>query len=103
MSFAAQTERTYQLVTLPGRVYERPSIYRFTGYFEANVLRRRPYLRREWCTYVLQFPERVERQSDGRWRFWARVPELGGRYLRVVTLEDWTTIHNAFPDRGLDP
>lgn len=27
------------------------------------------------------------------------VPELDGRYLRVVTLADMVTIHNAFPDR----
>ncbi|MBK8560778.1 hypothetical protein [Candidatus Amarobacter glycogenicus] len=29
-----------------------------------------------------------------------RIEELGGRWLRVVTLEDGKTIHNAFPDRG---
>jgi len=28
------------------------------------------------------------------------VEELGGRVLRVVTLEDGETILNAFPDRG---
>lgn len=27
------------------------------------------------------------------------VAQLGGAVLRVVTLEDKTTIHNAFPDR----
>ena len=41
-----------------------------------------------------------ERQEDNRVRFWGEVPELGGRVLRVVTLEDRTTIHNAFLDRG---
>ncbi|MDZ7781913.1 MAG: hypothetical protein U5K56_02860 [Halioglobus sp.] len=25
------------------------------------------------------------------------------RYLRVITLEDKITIHNAFPDRGFEP
>ena len=35
--------------------------------------------------------------------FWGRVPELGYRYLRVVTLNDGRTIHNAFPDRGFVP
>ena len=29
----------------------------------------------------------------------AEVPKLEGRFLRVVTLEDRVTIHNAFPDR----
>jgi hypothetical protein len=37
-----------------------------------------------------------------RWRFWAEIPELEGRYLRVVTLEDKVTIHNAFPDAEVD-
>jgi hypothetical protein len=30
-------------------------------------------------------------------------PELGGRYLRVITLADKVTILNAFPDRGFKP
>jgi hypothetical protein len=43
-------------------------------------------------------------QDDGeRVRFWAPVEELSGRYLRVVTLDDETTIHNAFPDRRYKP
>ena len=79
------------------------SEYRFTEYFESEVLRKRPYLRREWCIAVVQSPLRVERHDRSRFRFWARVPELGNRYLRVVTLEDQTTIHNAFPDRGFEP
>ena len=77
--------------------------YRFTKYFESVVLRKRPYLRREWCVAVVQSPLRVERQDHNRFRFWARIPELGNRYLRVVTLDDQTTIHNAFPDRGFKP
>ena len=79
------------------------SDYAFTAYFEREVLRKRPYLRREWCTRVVAHPVRVERQEDNRHRFWAPIPELGGRYLRVVTLEDRRTIHNAFPDRGFTP
>ena len=34
-------------------------------------------------------------------RPWVFVSELG-KYLRVVTLEDGETVHNAFPDRGFD-
>jgi hypothetical protein len=46
----------------------------------------------------------VELQPEGnRVRFWAQVPELGDRYLRVVTLADRKTIHNAFPDRRFKP
>lgn len=77
--------------------------YRFTAYFEQEVLRKRPYLQREWCIRTIEQPVRVERQEDNRWRFWAAIPELQGRYLRVVTLEDRVTIHNAFPDRGFVP
>ena len=36
-------------------------------------------------------------------RFWGRIEELEGRVLRVVTLEDRITVHNAFPDRGFKP
>jgi hypothetical protein len=39
-------------------------------------------------------------QTDGRIRFWGVVSELGGKMLRVVTLADGETIHNAFPDRS---
>ena len=77
--------------------------YRFTAYFEREVLRKRPYLRRDWCIAVVEHPVRVELQEDNRVRFWGVVSELGGRYLRVVTLADRTTIHNAFPDRGFTP
>jgi len=77
--------------------------YRFTAYFEQMILRRRPYLSREWCIRVVENPIRVERQSEGRIRFWGTIPELGGRYLRVVTLADGLTIHNAFPDRRFKP
>jgi hypothetical protein len=40
--------------------------YRFTEYFEREVLRKRPYLRREWCVRVLEAPVRAERQEDNR-------------------------------------
>ena len=74
--------------------------YRFTDYFENRILPKRPYLRKEWCIFVLEHPVRSEAQSNARYRFWAPIDELGGRYLRVVTLADKVTIHNAFPDRG---
>lgn len=77
--------------------------YRFTEYFERQVMRKRPYLRRSWCIRVLQFPIRSEPQNGNRWRFWGAIPELDGRFLRVVTLADRRTIHNAFPDRGFHP
>jgi hypothetical protein len=75
----------------------------FTAYFENEVLRKRPYLKREWCIRVVQSPIRMEPQEGNRFRFWGEVAELEGRYLRVVTLADRTTIHNAFPDRRFVP
>lgn len=76
-----------------------PAGMRFTEYFIQNVAARRPYLRLEWLERALLAPDRVERQYDGRIRHWVYIPELQ-RFLRVVTLEDGKTIHNAFPDRG---
>ena len=77
--------------------------YKFTDYFLQEVLRKRPYLRREWCLYVVENAVRSEPQEHNRSRFWAAISEFGGRYLRVITLEDKVTIHNAFPDRGFKP
>ena len=74
--------------------------YKFTGYFEKEVLRKRPYIKKEWCIQVLENPIRVEEQEGNRFRFWGNVEQLEGRVLRVVTLEDKVTIHNAFPDRS---
>jgi hypothetical protein len=70
-----------------------------TRYFEEQVLRKRTYIKREWCERALREPVRREVQPDGRIRYWTLIPELK-RYLRVVTLEDTMTVHNAFLDRG---
>ena len=77
--------------------------YKFTAYFENEVLRKRSYLKREWCIKVVENPIRFELQGHSRVRFWGKVEELGGRVLRVITLADRVTIHNAFPDRGFKP
>jgi hypothetical protein len=73
--------------------------YGYTDYFENEVLRKRSYLKKEWCVRVIENPIRVEKQEHNRFRFWGEVEELEGRILRVITLEDKRTIHNAFPDR----
>ena len=77
--------------------------YKFTEYFEQQVLRKRPYLKKEWCIYVIENAVRSEPQEHNRFRFWAAIPEIDDRYLRVITLSDKTTIHNAFPDQGFKP
>lgn len=72
-----------------------------TRYFDEQVLRKRPYLRSEWITAVLVEPLARVVQKDGRIRLWGEVEtDEGKRYmLRVVTLEDGETVHNAFFDR----
>jgi hypothetical protein len=77
--------------------------YFYTEYFETKVLAKRPYLRKEWCQYVIENAVRAEPQEHNRHRFWCPVEGLEGRYLRVVTLADKVTIHNAFPDREFVP
>jgi len=74
-------------------------LFKFTEYFEKEVLRKRPYLKKEWCVRIVENPIKIEKQEDNRYRFWGIVDELDGKILRVVTLEDKRTIHNAFPDR----
>ena len=44
--------------------------YKFTPYFENEVLRKRPYLKKEWCIQVLENPLRSELQEKNRFRFW---------------------------------
>ena len=78
--------------------------YAFTEYFETKVLTKRPYLTKEMCIRIVENPTRKEVQEDGeRVRFWGEAPELGGRFIRVITLSDERTIHNAFPDRRFKP
>jgi hypothetical protein len=57
----------------------------------------------EWIIQVVQNPEQEVVQADGRIRKWARIPEAGNKYLRVILLEDAETVHNAFFDRGFKP
>lgn len=74
---------------------------KYTRYFEEQVLRKRPYIDRDACAAVVARPLHVD--EDGRVRFWGQVVDARdgkSRILRVVTLEDRLTIHNAFYDRN---
>lgn len=74
-----------------------------TDYFRNDVMTKRPYIKTEWLELALSKPLRREVQADdGRIRHWVWIDELS-RYLRVVTLEDGTTVHNAFLDRRFTP
>jgi len=77
--------------------------YQFTSYFENQVMRKRAYLTKDMCIRVVRSSVRVELQENDRYRFWGKVDELGGRFLRVITLFDKLTIHNAFLDRRFRP
>jgi len=75
-----------------------------TAYFRA--LRVRPDRRAitdAWIERTVADPERSVAQADGRMRHWRRIPEAGGRWLRVVVLADGETVHNAFFDRRFRP
>lgn len=39
------------------------AVYKFTEYFEKEVLRKRPYLKKEWCIRVLESPLKGESQE----------------------------------------
>lgn len=73
--------------------------YKFTDYFINEVLRKRSYIKKDWCFRVIENPIKVEKQEGNRYRFWGKIEELDNKIIRVVTLEDKLTIHNAFPDR----
>ena len=73
-----------------------------TRYFEDQVRLRRPYIDMAWCEAALAHPVRRVVQPDGRIRLWIKVIAIADgkeRYLRVVTLGDGETVHNAFFDR----
>ena len=73
---------------------------KFTNYFLHTREREdRKIIKLEWIKFVFNNPEKVEIQSDGRIRKWAKI-EIKDKYLRIIVLEDKETIHNAFFDRS---
>jgi hypothetical protein len=79
-------------------------VVKVTAYFEA--IRKRPdraVIQDEWSERAIRDPIRQHIRADGRIRRWAQVPEMHGRYLRVVLLPDGETVHNTFFDRGFQP
>ena len=83
----------------PARARSHLGEVRTTSYFRERVLPKRPYLREKWSLKTILDPEDTAIQGDGHLWHWRYIPELG-RVLRVVTLPDGVTVHNAFPDRG---
>ena len=56
-----------------------------------------------WIQRTIDRPVKEVVQADGRIRRWAQIPEMEGKYLRVVLLPDGETVHNAFFDRSFKP
>ena len=74
-----------------------------TSYFRHTRIRRdRAWIKDEWIEEVMNSPVATKIQSDGRIQRWGFVGEVS-KYLRVITLSDGETVHNAFFDRGFDP
>lgn len=69
-----------------------------TPHFEAKIAGR-PEIRLEWCERVVADPIEVREQGNGWCQMWGYIEEAG-KYLRVITLEDRATLHNAFFDRA---
>lgn len=76
--------------------------FSFHPYLTHSVLMRRSFTR-EMCVRVILNAAKVVRQDDGRFRFYGRLREFPGRWIRVVTLEDKTTVLNIFVDRDFHP
>jgi hypothetical protein len=75
-------------------------IMKTTDYFRNKVLIKRPYLKMAWIEKVMNNPLKTEFEENGeRIRFWGYIEEID-KYIRVITLSDGKTVHNAFPDRG---
>ena len=71
-----------------------------TKYFDSIKNRQdRASIKEHWIARVIENPNKVFVQDDGRIRLWGQIEEMDGRYLRVVLLEDGETIHNAFFDK----
>jgi len=71
-----------------------------TLYFDYTRKRQdRAQIKDGWIKFVIENPEKTVVQSDGRIRKWAKITEIN-KYLRVILLEDGTTVHNAFFDRS---
>ncbi|MEA1947846.1 MAG: hypothetical protein U9N83_11175 [Thermodesulfobacteriota bacterium] len=71
-----------------------------TQYFDYTKKRPdRAWIKQEWIGFVINNPTKIEVQSDGRIKKWAKIP-AEDKYLRVILLEDGETVHNAFFDRS---
>ncbi len=73
--------------------------YDFDPYLLNDVLKRsyRPFTK-EMCIRIVENQAKKKKQKDGRFRFWGKLKEYQGKWVRVVTLENQKTIFNIFFD-----
>ena len=67
-----------------------------TNYFNEFASQKHSEVRREWIERVLANPVKYEMQTNNRVSYWGKIEEAEGRFLRVITLDDGETVHNAF-------
>ena len=68
--------------------------------FGESASQKHPEVRREWIENVLVNPVKQEVQPNNRISYWGNIEEAEDRVLRVTTLDDGETVHNAFFDRN---
>lgn len=71
-----------------------------TNYFNEFASQKHPEVQREWIEQVLANPVKQEMQPNNRISYWGNIEAAEGRVLRVITLGDGETVHNAFFDRN---
>jgi len=47
--------------------------YKYTDYFEKEVLRKRSYIKKEWCIRIIENPIKFERQDEMDPKNWTSV------------------------------
>ncbi len=71
-----------------------------TNYFNNFASQKHSEIQPEWIERVLTNPVKKQVQTNNRICYWGNIEEAEGRVLRVITLEDGETVHNAFFDRN---
>ncbi|PSN12499.1 hypothetical protein C7293_19890 [filamentous cyanobacterium CCT1] len=71
-----------------------------TAYFDDFASQKHSEVQRQWIQAVLLNPVKIVRQPNVRVSYWGNIPDAENRVLRVITLEDGETVHNAFFDRN---
>lgn len=77
-------------------------IRKTTPYYRNTARHEHSEVPEEVAWDIIDDPDHVEVQDDGRVRYYGEVTFRGGSvtmYARVVTLADGETLHNAFPDK----